>query len=134
MLVTLSIASILTGIALVALKELDDPLKNGSSELVGFLKQARARAISTTSAYWIYPTSNRRVRTKYANKCSDTTQTVDDALILDLPTGATLPSLTWSICYNARGLPVSNVQVQIQDNDGRSKIVEVYLGGAVQVY
>ena len=131
--VTLGLISILAGMALMNLKELDDPLKNGSAELTSFFKQVRSRAISTTSAYTVSASSSTLLVTEFGNTCSDVDTTEDDTLTLQLPTGSSLVDTGWTLCFNGRGLPDGNLQVDMNDADGDTRTVEVYLGGGVRV-
>jgi len=134
MLATLSLMGVLSAIAVSNIKELDDPLKNATAEAIGFMKQVRARAISTTSAYEIYPTSTTSIVTRYSNACSDAVgdKTADPKVVLGLPDGAFLSDTNWSICFSSRGFPDGNIQIVMEDNDGEDRTVEIYLGGAVK--
>ena len=129
----LGLSAVLMGLAAMALKDLDDPLKNGSAELASFFKQTRARAVSTTSAYTIIPVSSTRVEAQFSAKCSDVDQTADARMVLDLPDGAQLADSSWSLCYNSRGLPDGNLTFTVNDGGGDFRTVEVFLGGAVRV-
>lgn len=131
--VALGVSGVLMAVAIISLKELDDPLKNGSAELASFFKQARAKAVSTTTAYTIVPVSSTRLETQWADKCSDVSQTSDPQLVLELPTGAALTDSSWTLCYNSRGLPDGNLTVEVNDGGGDYRTVEVFLGGAVRV-
>lgn len=128
----LGLLAVLSYVAVNKLKELDNPLKNSAAELEGFIKQVRARAISTTSAYTIQAVSSQFIRTTYADSCVDTTQTTDWSLTLRLPNGAKLSDTSWSICFAPRGLPDSNVVIDLEDTGGETRSLEVYLGGAVK--
>lgn len=132
MLVTLGLFGVLTLIAVQQLKDLDVAIVNASAELQGFFKQVRARAISTTSAYTVTPISSTEISTSYSTSCTSETTTADPQMVVELPLGAYLRSTDWSICYSPRGLPDDNIQIEVYDDDGVTKTVEVYLGGAVR--
>ncbi len=131
-LVVLVLIGVLSGIALMNLKALSSPAENGAAQLLGFLKQARARAISSTSAYIIVPTSTSSVITRAGMNCSDAAPVPDTSLTLALPTGASLASIGWAVCFTARGLSDSNTEVTINDNQSGSRTVEILLGGGVR--
>lgn len=133
LMVTLGVSGILSGMALMGIKELDDPLKNGSAQLASFFKQVRARSLSSTQAYTLVPDGHYGVQTQHADKCGDSPQVVDATLRLDLPTGASIPDVDWSLCYNARGLPDGNLEIEVYDGRGQYRTLEVFLGGAVRV-
>lgn len=133
MLVAMGLFMVLSGIAVMNLKELDDPLVNGSAQLAAFFKQVRARAVSSTLAYTAVPVSGDRVETRYGTTCSDASPISDNSLVLELPNGATITDTDWTLCYTARGLPDGNLTVEVYDGGGNYRTVEVFLGGAVRV-
>lgn len=133
MLVVFAIIAGLSGIAIMNLNALSSPAENGAAQLLGFLKQARAKAISTTSAYFVVPASATRVITRAGVNCSDLNPVTDPNLDLDLPTGASLGSVSWSICFTSRGLSDSNATVDITDTQSGSRTIEVLLGGSVRI-
>lgn len=132
--VALAIVSIMLGIAGANLKEMVNPAQNASAEVAAFMKQARARAISTTSAYTVEASSPRQLIAKFGINCSDVNTTNDDTLIVNLPDDVTLTSTTWSICFSSRGLADSNIVVSLEDAYGSAESIEVYLGGAVEIH
>jgi prepilin-type N-terminal cleavage/methylation domain-containing protein len=134
MVVTMGIMAVVMGIALANIKKFDDPLNDASNQVVGFFKQARAKAISTTSAYTVYPISATRLGTKYAAKCTDTTTTNDTAFFLNFPTGSHLNATNWTLCYSARGLPDGNLTIDLRNTNNQTKTVQVYLGGGARAY
>lgn len=133
LLVVMGLVTVLGGIAVMNLKELDDPLKNGSEQLAAFFKQARAKSVATTSAYTITPTSGRTFETHYGSSCSDLVTTDDPSLSLELPAGAYVTDTSWTLCYSARGIADGNLTVEVRDLDGEYKTIEVFLGGAARV-
>ena len=133
LLIVLAVLGTLIGMAALNLRALDSPLQNGTSQLLGFLKQVRAKAIATTLVYKVEPSSTTQLITKYAESCSALTMTTDADLTLDLPKGVSLTSTTWSVCFNTRGLADNNITVTLMDSKGKTKTVEVFLGGGVRV-
>lgn len=132
MLVALSVVGAISGIAVMNLRSLSSAAENGAAQLLGFFKQARAKAISTTSAYFVVPTSSSEVITRVGTSCSDAAPVADPALELSLPSGASLSDTTWSVCFTSRGLSDSNFSVTVLDTQSGSKTVEVLLGGGVR--
>jgi len=133
MLVAVVFLGIMLGIAVSNLRVQADPLSIATTNLEGFLKQMRARAISSTLAYTINPTSSGYLQTRYSSKCSDTTKTVDSKYFLKLPTTVTFGATTWSFCYSSRGFPDANIQVTLRNTTANSQILEIMLGGAVRL-
>ncbi|RMG39432.1 MAG: prepilin-type N-terminal cleavage/methylation domain-containing protein [Candidatus Dadabacteria bacterium] len=132
LLVTLSLSGVLMGVALFNIKELDDPLKNSAALSASYLKQVRARAISTTSAYRIRPLSENVIIAESAKNCSATSWTSDNSLKFNLPDGTHLESVNWSVCISGRGMPEKALQFQISDTAGNTRQVELFLAGAVR--
>ncbi len=132
MMAVVAIFTVMSGIAIINLKEFSRPSENGAAQLLGFLKQARARALSTTSAYFVQPSTTTRIITKYGVNCSDASPVTDSTLVMNLPTGATLGATNWVICFTSRGLSDSNTTVDVNDAQG-SKTIEVLLGGGVRI-
>lgn len=132
LLTVVSLAAILSTVAVSNLSVLNTPAATGTAALVGFLKETRAKAMNTTMAYTVKPSSNRVVVTTYAKTCAAAPQTKDNAMTLTLPRGATLRSTTWSFCYGTRGLVDTSLDIVVGDSEG-SKTVQVGLGGGVRI-
>jgi prepilin-type N-terminal cleavage/methylation domain-containing protein len=128
---TIGLISVLLGVAVVNLRGLNGAADSGAAEVVGFLKQVRARAMASTSAYKVAPSSSGQLVVTYGNVCSAAT-TTDGALILKLPTGATFNSTSWNVCFNSRGFPDQSPSIALQDTNGVNKTVQIYLGGAIR--
>lgn len=129
----MTIAGILSGMAVMNLNALSNTSENAAAEFAAFLKQTRARAITSTAAYFVQPSNNHKVITKIGNNCSDTSPVVDPLLAINFPTGASLASTTWSLCFSSRGLSDSNLSVTINDIHSRTRTVEVLLGGSIRI-
>lgn len=132
LIVVFAMIALLFGIAAPNLAELDRPLEDGSAALRGFVKQTRAKAIASTSAYTITPTSASRIETQVSTTCGGT-QTAEPKLFLELPKGVGMLSTSWSLCFSSRGFANNNVQVTLQDDELSTKVIEVFLGGAVEL-
>lgn len=132
-LVVLLIASLLMAMAVPNLDELERPLVNGAHQVVGIVKLARAKAVSTTSAYILAPVSGERIGASTALSCDDPVPLADDSLFLDLPRGITLADTDWTVCLNSRGFAQQNVTIVLVDSELNGRSVEVFLGGAVRV-
>ena len=133
LLTVLGLIAVLSAIAVMNLKEFDDPLQNAIHQLTGFLKQVRAEAISSTSAYTILPSGSARLITKKGKLCSDPSPVFDTRVVLDLPTGAHLADTEWTLCFDSRGLPDANLEIDLSDAAAGLKTIEIMLGGAVRI-
>lgn len=130
---TILIIGTLSTLAVNKLKQLDNPLQSSAAEFESFVKQVRARAISTTSAYKIVSISPTEVHTHYGKNCASTIVTVDKQVSYQTRTPITMTDDSWEICFNSRGLPDDNVVVTFSDLSGTSSSVEIFLGGAVRL-
>lgn len=130
----LAIAGIVSAISFSNLRELSNPLDTGTAQVMSFLRHVRTRAVATTSAYKVTPLGNNQLRAQYAATCDSALFTNESKTTLELPTGVTFPSTLWSVCFSSRGLADGNTILTLIDSDGRSRSVEVYLGGAVRDY
>lgn len=133
MLTVMMLAAIISGVALVNFRDFDNPLENGAAQLSSFIKQVRAEAIRSTSAYIITPTSTSRLETSFAATCTTPDPEPDSRITLDLPNGASLVDTNWAFCFNSRGLPDANIEISLSDVGGANRTVEVLLGGSVRV-
>ncbi|MCB0345328.1 MAG: hypothetical protein KDD66_09420 [Bdellovibrionales bacterium] len=133
LLVVVSMTMTIMGISVYNLRNLERPLKTGSAQLGGFFKQARSKAIATTSAYRVYAISNSQVATTYGVNCDNATTTFDSDLTYNLPTELEFTSTAWEVCFSARGIANDNITVTMEDKEGNTSTVEVFLGGAVRI-
>lgn len=133
LLLVLAIIGVLMGMTALTMQSLNSPLQSGTSELLGFFKQTRAKAMATTAAYRVLPASSSRIITRFANNCTAATFTDDPQLVLDLPKGVALLDTNWSLCFSARGLADNSLTVTLQDSKNDSRSIEIFLGGAIRV-
>jgi len=133
LLAVLAIVGIALGAASLYLRPMEAPVQTAAVELEGFLRQARARALATTSACRVLPAGPSRLRTECADDCAATTWTVEPGGGLDLPRGVTMTDTSWSSCFDSRGLAGANLRITLVHPEYHSRQVEVLLGGAARV-
>ena len=133
MMAVLALAAILLGIGAVYLTPMAAPLKTGTEIVEAAFRQARGRAIATTTAYRVRPTSATEIVGEFAPSCGAGTWTDEPKIYRELPEKATFTSQVWSVCFSPRGVASSNVVVTITHPDFGSRQVEVMLGGAVRI-
>ncbi|MCI5064794.1 GspH/FimT family pseudopilin [bacterium] len=132
MIATVGLVTILSTIAISNFKELENPVVDASYQVSRFIRLARSRAISQTIAIVIQPDSTTELVAFSSDDCNGTLTSLGD-LSMTLPDGALLSDTEWSTCFTQRGLSDTNVTFQIQDVDGKSRTIEIALGGGVQV-
>ena len=133
LLVVLAVAGIALGASALYLRPMEAPLQTGATDLEGFLRQARGRALATTSAYRIVPSNSRVIEAEFAANCGASTWTSDSGVVLELPRQVTMTDTSWSVCFNSRGLADSNLVVSLTHPSAGSRQVEVLRGGAARV-
>ncbi len=123
--------AVLSGAALANYRALENPALTGASALAAFFKETRAKAMAATLAYTIKPSSNSRIVTTSGKTCA-AAQSADAGQTLDLPRGAFLGSVDWSVCYDTRGIADTSVDITVADGEG-THVVQAALGGGVRI-
>jgi prepilin-type N-terminal cleavage/methylation domain-containing protein len=139
-LVTLGVIAVALSIAALNLRPLGNDLQNATTEVASNLKQLRAKAMATTSAYRLVYRSATTLEAQWAKTCSATSWTTDARLKVELREGVrfTTPSQSTTsgtslVCFNSRGQSTQSLSLTLQDEKSRSRQVQVFLGGGVVV-
>ena len=132
-LVILTVLGIVVASASLFLKPAAAPLQSATVLTEGYLRQIRARAMSTTSAYRMTPIDETRVGASYAAVCSATTWIEDPDFELELPEGVEWSSTAWNLCFSSRGLASNNLTISLQHAQFGTRDIEVLLGGTSRV-
>lgn len=140
LLVTLAVIGIALSIAALNLRPLGNDLQNATTEVASNLKQLRAKAMSTTSAYRLVYRSPTTLEAQWAKSCSATTWTTEARLNVELredirfttPAQSTTPG-TSLVCFNSRGQSTQSLSLTLKDEKSRSRQVQVFLGGGVVI-
>jgi len=107
-------------------------VNDAATRVEGFVKQTRAKAMATTSAYRIKIQANKLV-TERAVRCTSASWTADPKLKLALPEGITLQSTPNNpLCFDSRGYAQTPLRYTLTDQKGHTRELEVLLGGAVR--
>ncbi|WP_407543698.1 prepilin-type N-terminal cleavage/methylation domain-containing protein (plasmid) [Deinococcus radiomollis] len=139
MLVTMAVIGILFSIAALSFQRLDNPVQDGVTELSSFLKQTRATALSTTSAYRLaISTDNTTLTATTAPNCAtpNTSWTADPATKLTLPSTVVISAITggtWPICITSRGFSTQDVILTLTGSNTTTGKVELLIGGGTKV-
>jgi prepilin-type N-terminal cleavage/methylation domain-containing protein len=137
LLVTMAVIGILFSIAALSLQKLDNPVQDGITELSSFLKQTRATALSTTSAYRLALSADATtLSATTAISCSATSWTADPATKLTLPATVVVSAIsggTWPICISSRGFSTQDLILTLTDTKTRAGQVELLIGGGTKV-
>lgn len=142
LLIVIAIVGIIGGIMALNLRPFSNHAENGANALAAGLKQARARAMSTTSAYRLVYTSSTELTASYANTCGAATWTadprfdvsIDDTAWVEID-GVTADDAVGDVvaCYNSRGFAETSSLLNVTDTRGRARTVEIFVGGGVVV-
>ena len=156
--IILGILGIILTIGLpLALRDFADPLDDATTQLEGFFKQARTRALATTSASYFYPdvtTTPHTIVVQRIPRCDQDSITKADSNTfpsgslwgldskqepLEIPDEIILETLNWGVCISSRGLVnllgntfTGKVSFYYSEKNRRT-LVEMFLGGGVRV-
>lgn len=101
--------------------------------VANFLKHARLRAITSSSAYFVVPVSENKIVAKIGSKCSDRSPAIDPQMEFKLPSGAILSSTAWTTCFSSQGQTEVATNIPITDSSNSDQTVRVLIGGSVKV-
>jgi len=133
LLVVLTLLGLVAGATAIYLKPMETSTRDGALQVEGFFKEARFKAMATTSAYRVRPETSSRLIAETAASCSSATWTADSSVSSDLPRDVTLGDTAWSLCFNSRGIASQNVTLTVQQAGRPTRIVEVLLGGTARI-
>jgi prepilin-type N-terminal cleavage/methylation domain-containing protein len=108
-----------------------DPLTDASQTLVAHIKRVKGRAIATTSAYKLSVTTNKTIIPSYGDRCTSDTFTPELSEKLTLSAGVTFADDDWEVCFDPRGMPNTNIEIELTKG-AEERTVEVLLGGAIR--
>ena len=132
-----AIIGVTAAIAGASLSFLDDPLETATNDVTGQFRLARVKAMASTSAYRLVPTSSTQILAQYAPNCDATDWTTDAQLSLDLEDSVGITT-GWLVCFNSRGtvstLPNAATPIVLSETANMADTAEivVFLGGAVE--
>lgn len=132
LLVIFALIGILSFTAVSNINTLKNPLADASFAATHFLRLARSRAMSQTTFIQVSPSGTRRLITSRSDSCSGTMTPIAD-FFLDLPNGSQLADTQWAACFTPRGLAAANIEFQIQNDEGKTRTIEIALGGGSKI-
>ena len=136
LLLVVAIIGILGAIGFLNLRPLHNDARAAAHEFAGTVKQARGRAMATTSAYRLVYEAPDRLKVEWRVACGGSETWAPEARFdLVLRDGTTIEGLTDGtelLCFNSRGITVQARTLTFRDSSGRTATVEVFAGGAVR--
>ena len=136
MITVLGLIGISTGIATANLKTLSSDIQNASSEVQGFIKQARARAIASTMAYRVVTPDDGHLAVEFSRSCNDATTAFqrEGSLQLELPAQIRINPIA-DLCFSPRGISSYNAWISLSTRDWtKYASLEVGLAGSVKTH
>jgi prepilin-type N-terminal cleavage/methylation domain-containing protein len=131
LLVALVILGITLGIGALYLRPAAAPLKSGAEMVEAIFKQARTKAMATTTVHRVRPIDERSLVVEYAAACSSEAWTLDPRMDLALPAEVELATTEWSACFTSRGITTENFVVTLEHGEADQSL-ELLLGGSVR--
>jgi len=133
LLVVFAVLGVSLGVGALYLKPAAAPLATSAPLVEGYLRQARMRAMATTSAYRVRPISGAALVAESAGSCLDATWATSSLPDLALTEEVELVETDWSVCFSSRGVSSDNVVITLSHPDFGTKQVEVLLGGTTRI-
>ncbi|TVR67197.1 MAG: hypothetical protein EA422_00630 [Gemmatimonadales bacterium] len=131
----LVIVGTLTTLSVPAFRALSNDLRSAVTETAGLVAQARSQAMSTSSSVRIRVVSDHVLMGERSRDCGGTGGwEVDGRVRLEFREGLRLSGLEADsvlLCFNSRGVSDANPTFLLTDRDGRSREIEVLLGGGI---
>lgn len=136
LLVIIAIIGILGAIGFLNLRPLHNEARAAAHDFAATVKQARGRAMVTTSAYRLVYRAPDRVEMQWRTTCGGSEAWTPEARFdLELRDGTTVDGLADGVqllCFNSRGLTDQSPTVTFRDAQGRTATVDVFAGGGVR--
>ncbi len=141
LLIVIAIIGILATIAALNLRPFSNHAENGANAISAGLKQARARAMATTSAYRLVYASPTELEASYATSCDAGSWTreptydiaVEDTAQIELSGDDSSDGWELVACYNSRGFAEASRLITVVDNRDNTRTVEIFVGGGVVI-
>jgi prepilin-type N-terminal cleavage/methylation domain-containing protein len=128
----IAIMGIALGVTALNLMAIDPPLKTGTILFEAYLRDARLKAISNTSAFRVTPTDSGELDMQFAANCSASTWTDSNVPTLFLPDDVVLANTGWVVCFSPRGISDNNLKIVLAHPGYGIQIIEVLLGGTTR--
>ena len=136
--VVLGTMSLMMSIAVANYDVLDDPMDNATSQVTGFVKKARARAIASTTAYRLELVGDDTIITKTAVSCNEPYEdfVTDAALTMTVESEIHITNGMIDICFSPRGLANWNWWITLAERADPMewRDLEITLAGAIMVH
>ena len=133
MIVVVAILGIALAGASLYFRPMEGRLQTGVAMTEGQFRQARVRAMATTSAFRVRADGPERVVAESGDSCSTTTWTAEPELDVDLPDDVTLTDTSWSFCFGARGVSTVNATIGLKHPRLGTTRIEVLRGGTTRI-
>jgi type II secretion system protein H len=136
-LVVVAVIGIVAAIAALDVRPLNNEARNAASEFASTVRQTRARAMATTSAYRLVLVANDRVVVETRATCDGSeTWVAEPRLEFSARDGTRLvagASVGDEIaCFSSRGIATADPDLTFRDGRGREATVTILAGGAVR--
>jgi prepilin-type N-terminal cleavage/methylation domain-containing protein len=136
-LVVLAVIAIVAGIAALDVRPLNHEARNAASEFASIVRQVRARAMATTSAYRLVLVAGDRVAAETRATCGGSEPWTSEPRLEFRARDGTRVVAGAGVgdeiaCFNSRGIASASPEVTFRDGRGREASVTILAGGAVR--
>ncbi len=131
-LAVLAITAVFLTASAVYLRPIETPLRTGAQLVEGLMKQARAKAIASTTAHRVRPFSATTLVVESARSCSSAAWTFDPRMEVVLPVGVNLEETAWTVCFTSRGIASENLFMTLNHEQFGTQRLELLKGGAIK--
>lgn len=131
-LAVLAVLAITATLGAASLQALLSPLRRGSEHVEALFMQVRAKAMVTTHAHRIRPSSGGSLVVEYAPSCEAAAWTLDLQMKLQLPDAVAFEESGWSVCFSNRGIASENLFLTLVHHSYGQRRLEVLRGGSLR--
>ncbi len=131
-LAVLAITAVFLTASAVYLRPFETPLRTGAQLVEGMMKQARAKAIASTTAHRVRPFNRTTLVVESARSCSSAAWTFDPRMEVVLPVGVNLQETAWTVCFTSRGIASENLFMTLSHEQFGTQRLELLKGGAIK--
>ncbi len=127
-----AIMALLTMFTLVSLKPMEQPVEAMADVLQGTLRQARSKAMATTTAQRVRIFKGDLVVEAAGGAACKSPWVADMSMTQGIPDDIALSPTNWKVCFDSRGVASSSVTITMKHPKYDPKQLQIMLGGSTR--